>query len=159
MQVVFFKTFAIQKKLTDKIEYFEQVVDASKYLEEFRDAKRFIKACKQCKQYSRNWSCPPYDIDIESILSKYRKAKIICAKITPINTTASINNALEHYKPVKQNLRQLLKEEEERLSGLAMGFAGACDICNEAVVVEFTVSPVVILNKYVLHLKHGDLIW
>lgn len=50
-------------------------------LEKYFDKDKFHGLCKNCKNYSKIWSCPPYDFDIIDYLIQHKTLYLIGTKI------------------------------------------------------------------------------
>lgn len=104
-------------------------IEAAPYIAGFHDGQRFIKLCRQCSNYGKRHGCPPFEFNPLDILKKYRNVKITGIKITPDNNDIPIERANELMQPAIGKLNEDLLAEEKALSGLSLGFVGACPYC------------------------------
>jgi predicted metal-binding protein len=130
-------------------------ISAEAYIRHYRDADRFIVYCKQCNRYNACWACPPFDFDVDAVLSHYRYAWIIGTK-TDLDA-----DVIEKYKgwdlctpvtyriieEVRRTLDAKLLSLEKTYSGSKAFFAGTCHLCSPDKCTRTKGSPCIFPNK------------
>ncbi|MDR0880150.1 MAG: DUF2284 domain-containing protein [Clostridioides sp.] len=59
----------------------ENEISIDEYMEKYNDVEKFLGYCEACPNYSKTWSCPPFDFNVEDFLKEYKNLKIIGKKI------------------------------------------------------------------------------
>lgn len=103
-------------------------LSAAEYIAGYRDAAKFEALCRQCPNYGRSWLCPPFNYDVDDLLSPYAKVHIAGMRID-IGRGHAIDEAMELMLPARIELSRYLLAREAELNGRACGFAGQCLYC------------------------------
>ncbi len=115
-------------------------ISVEEFLTNYSQINEYPGNCRSCPNYGKNWSCPPYDFDIEDIWKKYKTLQIYGVQIvfndelTPksythdqlIDTLDEVLNK-EHLNLVKK-LEDLAHNKSHSLV-LAPGKCIRCKVC------------------------------
>ncbi|WP_407380927.1 DUF2284 domain-containing protein [Methanobrevibacter sp.] len=109
-------------------------VDVEEFVERYVDVERFHGLCRDCENYEKNWSCPPFDFDVNDVWNSYNKLKIIAFKLEfddeELNTVFPDKELEFVLKKVERMKIRLMNEiyvlEDEDSLGL---FLGKCNLC------------------------------
>lgn len=109
------------------------------YIRDYRDVEKFISFCKACRNYTKRWSCPPYDYDPLEQLTRFSSLTILGTKIiidpttrhTPKDTPQSQEITYRLIKEVRAKIDKELLEKEQQTPGSTALFAGVCFGCPE----------------------------
>lgn len=109
-------------------------VDVNEYFDEYVDIGKFHKLCEECENYELNWSCPPFDFDIEEYWKTYERFKIIAFKVefdeeelSQTFTPPQLDLVLTRIERIKGRLmNDIYSQEDEDSIGL---YLGRCNIC------------------------------
>lgn len=107
------------------------ILPTEEYISRFRNAELFIKRCMECRNYNRNWSCPPYSHDIPAELRQYRHITITATTITPKKKNIPLSEWNSIVGPQRERVEKQLLAMEKELEGRAFGFGGSCSYCLE----------------------------
>ena len=109
-------------------------VKVDEYFEKYVDVERFQNLCHDCEHYGANWSCPPYDFDIEDYWKSFENLKLIAFKFDfntdVLNTTYSereLDFLLKKFERFKVRLMNDIYALEDEDS-VAL-FIGRCNLC------------------------------
>ncbi len=109
----------------------EVTLSVEEYLSRFRNAELFIKRCMECRNYNRNWSCPPYSHDIPAELRQYSHITITATTITPKKKNLPLSEWNSIVGPERERVEKHLLAMEKERGGRAFGFGGTCSYCPE----------------------------
>lgn len=109
-------------------------VKVDEYFEKYVDVERFQNLCQDCEHYGANWSCPPFDFDIEEYWKAFENLKIIAFKFDftdeILNTTypeRELEFLLKKFERFKVRLMNDIYALEDEDS-VAL-FIGRCNLC------------------------------
>lgn len=112
-------------------------VELRTYIEQFRDEETILSYCKECNSYGANWSCPPFEFDIEEYLAPYGWIYLIVqiAHPSPTHSTANhFTSSADQLFKLNRELRLPFDEElltiEKSIVGSRALFAGSCLFCS-----------------------------
>lgn len=103
----------------------------------FWDIEKFEGFCKQCRNYSKLWSCPPYNFSIEEYVDRYKYIYIVGVKIvfdedtlSSINTKEKISSYTNETLHFMKNkiMNEMLKLEKLYPNSTSLS-AGGCNLC------------------------------
>lgn len=63
-------------KITESME----LMSMDKFIEGYRD-QDFLKYCKECRNYNKNWACPPLSFDPIDYLNQYENIEVYLIKM------------------------------------------------------------------------------
>lgn len=112
-------------------EDFTAELPVADYIARYRDAERFIGYCRECPNFGHSWGCPPFEYDVEQLLSRYRTALLVATKITPAESGRPLSDAAGLIRPERMRLERRLLDMEERFGGRAFAYVGSCLYCPE----------------------------
>lgn len=107
------------------------ILPTEEYISRFRNAELFMKRCMECRNYNRNWSCPPYSHDIPAELRQYSHIIITATSITPKKKNIPLSEWNSIVGPERERVEKYLLAMEKELGGRAFGFGGSCSYCPE----------------------------
>lgn len=103
----------------------------------FWNIDKFEGFCKQCRNYSKLWSCPPYNFSIEEYVDRYKYIYIVGVKIvfdedtlSSINTKEKISSYTNETLHFMKNkiMNEMLKLEKLYPNSTSLS-AGGCNLC------------------------------
>ena len=110
------------------VQSMERMVPIAEYLAACVDVEKFVGYCKACGNYSRRWSCPPFDFDPLDLWKRYQAIHIHARILTPISGV-DMAIMMEGMRREKEKLMDaLLKMEQDTPGSLALS-AGGCSLC------------------------------
>ncbi len=119
-----------------KLNYIFNGISMIDFKKDYYNPKVFLEYCKKCKNYSKLWSCPPYDFCIDDLINKYTNVYLIGTKINFTNET--INSITLDmikdftYKTLADVRKEigagLLDIEKEHTDSISL-YPGSCLIC------------------------------
>jgi predicted metal-binding protein len=103
----------------------------------FRFADQVMGFCKACPIYGLNWSCPPFNFDVDEFLRQFNYAYLFGVKmIHDEATVASMNTEEKAVKyamwlmgKVNLKLLEILHDLERQYPGSRGASGGECKIC------------------------------
>ena len=109
-------------------------VDVEEFVENYVDVERFQGLCRDCEHYEKNWSCPPFEFEVEDVWNSFNKLKIIAFKLEfddeELNTVFPDKELEFVLKKLERMKIRLMNEiyalEDENSLGL---FLGKCSLC------------------------------
>ena len=113
-------------------ERFSAEMAADEYIARFRQEERFLALCWQCGNFGARHGCPPFDVSPLEVLAPYRTVRIVGEKLVPAADGLPLDAVEALMSPALAELNRDLLEEERRLGGYALGFAGSCPYCGGA---------------------------
>lgn len=111
---------------------FSAETTADGYIARFRQEARFLELCRQCGNFGARYGCPPFETSPLSVLAHYRTVRIVGEKLVPTVSGLPLEMAHALMSPALADLNGYLLEEERRLGGFALAFAGSCPYCGGA---------------------------
>lgn len=112
-------------------EEFWAEIATAELIERFRDAERVGAACRACPNYGRSWACPPFDVDVEQLLTRYERVTIVATKITPTQPDQPIEHARGLIACALMDVTVRLRDMERQMNGMMCGGIGGCTLCPE----------------------------
>lgn len=124
------------------LEKIKHTLKISDYYEEYVDFNQTEKACKICDQYNNNWSCPPFEDNIQDVWKKYKNIELTLLKLNynefiTENTFSkgdmdTILNITLHNEKRKmlQELNKKIRFDEEYENAMILS-TGYCNLCPE----------------------------
>ncbi len=119
-----------------EVEQLTADLDMDEFYEKYVDKEKFQKICESCEHYEKNWSCPPFDFDVDDIWKSYNKIKVIAFKY--IFSDEILDHAFEErelevfLKKLERTKLKLMNiiynMENETEDSLAL-FIGTCNLC------------------------------
>ena len=116
------------------IKKFTADVEVNEFVENYVDIEHFITLCEDCKNYGKNWNCPPFDFDVMDIWNSYNKLKIIAFKFDfsedELNKQYSDREFDFIFKKLERMKVKLMNDiySMESEDSLAL-FLGCCNLC------------------------------
>jgi predicted metal-binding protein len=103
----------------------------------FRFADRVMSYCAACPIFGRNWSCPPFDFDVDEFLARYDYAYIFGVKMIHGEKTreayntqkSSLKYSVWLMDNVNLKLLDILHGLERKYPGSRGASGGSCKIC------------------------------
>ena len=109
-------------------------VNIDEYFNSYVDVEKFQELCKDCEHYGKNWSCPPFDFDIEEYWMSFNKLKIIAFKfdfseeeLAKTYSDRELDFILKKFERMKVKLMNDIYALENEDS-VAL-FLGRCNLC------------------------------
>ncbi len=99
------------------------------YISSYRNANQIEQLCCQCKNYGKNWGCPPFDFDVEARLRQFRNVLLIATQIKPNDNELPIESARELMLPERIRIENRLRQLETKVNGLSATHVGDCLHC------------------------------
>ncbi|MGM9863892.1 MAG: DUF2284 domain-containing protein [Lepagella sp.] len=87
-------------------------------------------ACSHCRNYGRQWSCPPFAVDPLAQLSRFSLATILAVEI-PVAPGTPSDRAIDVMAPAHPILVEAAMELERQTGGRASCTVGECRLCTE----------------------------
>ena len=112
-----------------RTELFEAKIPVDQYLEEYVNVEEFLECCRKCDGYGRKWSCPEFDFDPIDYWKQFDILRIYGKKI--YLEEGESDNWKEALKQVKNEMADVLYEEEKKFPGSKSLSAGSCSICGD----------------------------
>lgn len=106
-------------------------VTVGELMERFRNVERFIAFCRECPNYGRSWACPPFEFDADAYLSRWRYARVIATRITPVAEGLPVSEASRFIRGERLRLDNELLVSEAGTGGRAFSFVGSCLYCHD----------------------------
>lgn len=117
-----------------EVEQFTADLDMDVFYQKYVDKEKFEKLCEDCPQYGKNWSCPPFDFDVDEIWKSYNRIKIIAFKyifsdelLSKTFSDSQLDMFLKKLNRTKLKLMNSIYSMENEDS-LAL-FIGPCNLC------------------------------
>lgn len=125
------------------LEKYTETLKIREYYENYVDFNITEKTCRKCEQYNQNWSCPPFEDNIQEVWTKYENIKLILLqlnydKFITENTYSRgdmniiLNITLHNEKrKILQSLQKktILEEEYQNAMILSTGYCNLCPEC------------------------------
>lgn len=121
----------MMEQLNAKITDMQVTVSARDYITDFRNVDKFMAMCRQCRNFGRQWSCPPFAEDWTDTISGYSHVTLFATKIEPIGHNIPLAEVLGLFRTQRRRIEPLLLRLEKDTGGLAFSFAGECLCCPE----------------------------
>ena len=106
-------------------------IDTAAFIHRFHNAPRFEQCCRECPCYGARWGCPPHDRDWLATLRQFGHVLIAGTKITPVGHDIPLSEAHNLMRPELHKLNSFLLDMERHTAGMALGFAGKCELCGD----------------------------
>ncbi|WKY47456.1 DUF2284 domain-containing protein [Eubacteriaceae bacterium ES3] len=112
-------------------------ISIDRLMEEYFDRDKTLGFCKACPNYSKIWSCPPYQFDEELFLKQFKYMHIIGRQYeVPRNDIRLIRDpkaisdyCTEKMEAIKVMTWQTLLEIENEVEGVMGLIPGSCPVC------------------------------
>lgn len=111
----------------------------NEFYEDYVDFETTLKSCKECVMYDNNWSCPPFDNNIQEIWHKYENVDLILSTleydkfITNKTHTEDEIDTILHLTLFneKTKLLQEIRNQtmEDDFTILSTGYCNLCPTC------------------------------
>lgn len=112
------------------VKKYECDVNIDEYVRDYVNVEEFLGYCKECKNYSKVWSCPPYDFEPEEYWKKFSVLHVIARKIE-FEPGTDEKGIMDIMKEVKADMSRELYEAERQYEGSVSLSAGSCSLCRE----------------------------
>jgi predicted metal-binding protein len=119
------------------VELKTSVMGMKELIASFRFADRVMSYCAACPIFGKNWSCPPFDFDVDGLLARYDYAYIFGIKMIHGKQALEAHNtpksALKYSVWLMDNvnlkLLDILHSLEVKYPGARGASGGSCKIC------------------------------
>ncbi len=119
-----------------EVKDFVKTMKANDFYYKYSDPKLISKLCEECPKYNKDFSCPPYDFDIEKSFLEYDYIEIRVNQITfsdELRKTPYTPEEIEDifkdtFYPETDKVRNELFEKEKDYDK-AISLIGPCKIC------------------------------
>lgn len=110
----------------------EDTVEA--YLRQCVDVERFLGYCRQCPNYTKRWSCPPFNFDVLVFWRRYTRIRLIFQKVEMPELAGkadaqSRDQAAAIRRRVKEEMLETQYALERAYPGSCALSAGSCWLC------------------------------
>ena len=112
-----------------KTEEFTREISAEVYLAKYHNPDKVWEYCHACKNYGKQWSCPPFDFDVVERLSKYRNIRLIATKLILLDKCVLPCELPDLLQPERVRLEEQLLALERQYNGLACTYISECQHC------------------------------
>lgn len=112
------------------VQKYECEISIDEYMRDYVNVEEFLGYCKECKNYSKVWSCPPYDFAPEDYWKRFSELHVIARKII-FDPGIGETDIMDIMSQVKDDMSSELYEMEERYEGSVSLSAGSCSLCRE----------------------------
>lgn len=111
------------------IEEYTREIFVEEYLARFHSPTEVWGYCRACSNYGKQWGCPPFDVDVVALLSKYTKLRLFATKITLHDRSISQGEIDDLLRLERVRLEENLLALEREYGGLASTYIGECLHC------------------------------
>jgi len=107
----------------------------------YHDYELTQRLCAQCPNYGKTWACPPFDFDVDELLSPFKRARVFATIVTLDDdarhrcTTADEASALmlaalrQAYDHIAPTLLEMERNTPGSLALLSISSCPHCDTC------------------------------
>ena len=110
------------------VEILTATISTDEYVAHYRDVARIEGYCKSCGNYGQNWSCPPFECDIENYLCRYRNVLLVAMRAKPLVEGVSWQEFEQILQPRRIAFEKNLRRLEHEYEALAC-YPGSCLYC------------------------------
>lgn len=110
-------------------------IDVESYIEEYVNVEEFLPFCRQCRNYGKNWACPPYDFDPREYWMRFETLEIYGYEIF-YSGAYTKKEMIDSMYRIKRRLSGELYALEEKKPGSVSLSAGNCNLCETCTRVE-----------------------
>lgn len=113
-----------------------QSIKTNELYEKYVDIKEVHNLCRDCPKYNHNFSCPPFDFDIEEFLLSYDYLELNVTEITfddklenVLYTPLEMENLLNKTFFYEEHLTKKMLFKKEMKYRRSVSLIGPCTIC------------------------------
>jgi predicted metal-binding protein len=107
---------------------YESEISMKDYMANYVDKDYTETMCAECRNYGKNWSCPPFDFDPIAWQAGYERIRIFVWQLTP-DADDQEESMREYFQRTREINRWIL-DEEKKIPGARALSAGACHWCS-----------------------------
>ena len=111
------------------LERAEAVVSVQEFVKACIDIPKFLECCKLCPNYTKRWSCPPFDFDPMEIWNKYQTLHLHALILKP--TGCDSKTLMAGFWKEKPDFDRWLLALEQQAPGSFALSGGTCSFCGE----------------------------
>ncbi|MDR3255168.1 MAG: DUF2284 domain-containing protein [Synergistaceae bacterium] len=113
------------------------VIGMSELIGRYRFAGDIFELCAACPIFAKNWSCPPFEFDVDEFLGRFNHVYLFGIKMTHDETTRAAMDTKEKSEDyafrlmegVNLKMLAILHDLERKYPGSRGASGGSCRIC------------------------------
>lgn len=121
-----------------KLDKITHIISLDEYRRGYQDVEKFLGYCEKCRNFGKQWVCPPFDFDINEVLNQFQTIELIGYKLNiPQDLINKEMSMWDKRAIADQYLTQFriitdpeLWEMEAQHPGSRAFYAGSCHLCD-----------------------------